>query len=71
MLVGADGVNSRVRSELEVQVPEFTVKQREVRSTRTKAMYVEVCSTLGVLRGDVYFLSATSCSDGATGCSDV
>ncbi|CAM9316308.1 unnamed protein product [Hapterophycus canaliculatus] len=29
MLVGADGVNSRVRSALEKQVPEFTVRQRE------------------------------------------
>ncbi|CAM9788399.1 unnamed protein product [Scytosiphon promiscuus] len=29
MLVGADGVNSRVRGALEKQVPDFTVRQRE------------------------------------------
>ena len=31
MLVGADGVNSRVRKSLEENVPDFTVRQREVR----------------------------------------
>lgn len=68
MLVGADGVNSRVRSELEAQVPEFTVRQREVRSTRTrtKAMYIS-----GILRGHGYFLSPALCNDCATGSSDV
>lgn len=30
MLVGADGVNSRVRKSLEDNVPDFTVRQREV-----------------------------------------
>lgn len=30
MLVGADGVNSRVRKSLEENVPDFTVRQREV-----------------------------------------
>ena len=30
MLLGADGANSRVRSILEREVPDFTVKQREV-----------------------------------------
>ncbi|CAN0516457.1 unnamed protein product, partial [Scytosiphon promiscuus] len=30
MLVGADGVNSRVRGALEKEVPDFTVRQREV-----------------------------------------
>ncbi|CAN0536033.1 unnamed protein product, partial [Ectocarpus sp. 8 AP-2014] len=32
MLIGADGVNSRVRKELEENVPDFTVRQREVMS---------------------------------------
>ena len=32
MLVGADGVNSRVRKSLEENVPDFTVRQREVRT---------------------------------------
>lgn len=35
ILVGADGVNSHVRSELEAKVPEFTVTQKEVRFGRT------------------------------------
>lgn len=30
MLVGADGVNSRVRRSLEEGVPEFAVRQQEV-----------------------------------------
>ena len=34
MLVGADGVNSRVRKSLEENVPDFTVRQREVTSRR-------------------------------------
>lgn len=31
MLVGADGVNSKVRSELVAKVPDFSVTQRKVR----------------------------------------
>lgn len=30
MLIGADGVNSRVRKKLEENVPDFTVRQRKV-----------------------------------------
>lgn len=30
MLVGADGVNSRVRAELDAKVPDFTYAQKKV-----------------------------------------